>query len=305
MVYDLAVVGGGFWGTATALRARARGWDVVLLDEASKFAGSRSASGYFTERWYTGKWNEAIRHAYAWANEAGVNFKHVGARLNTVQDRINRSPWHYKHRGDYKVFFPQQFLDLVSAEPFGKVERIVQEDGRKILLNEYDERIEAKRVVVAAGVWTDDLLFNSGLPTLGVGGLWGSAVYYREGTSRLRGMLADEFLVPILHEINPYKQIAIRFWKNTGVYGDVIRICATTEIRPEKRSEYIKKMVEAISYRIEGFVYHADTTGVRPVCANGFTMKQVAPGIAAISGGGKIGAVASFWMGEKALEMVA
>jgi glycine/D-amino acid oxidase-like deaminating enzyme len=272
-MYDLVVVGGGFWGVATAMVAKARGLDVLHLGDSRPGEASRASLGFFCERWYKLLWRQRVERARELAEKLGVKFLHYPMKMSGSMPFVN---------GGWETFDPWQFLEL---SPPMQASVVSVEPG--VVHTEY-RTYETRGIALATGVWTDTLLHASGMPLLGIKGVGGSCLVF-DGETPESSLLC--------HHLNVFHQYVMRPWKPGQVIAG-----ATVEKKPEKQAEYMDKMLAVVSpYATKyGWKVREATWGLRPV-HEGPLVRSVAPGVTVLSGGGRIGAVLSFWAAEEAL----
>lgn len=273
-MYDLIVVGGGFWGVAQALFAEEHGLRVLLIDTPRDGRASIVAAGMFSTRWFKGSWRTRARQALEDARRLGVSLKETGV----VQQPYNSDDMKIQTE-DFYTFMPQQFLSLRPADRHERVVRVsamgVETDG--------GDRFWANNVVVCAGIYTDELLDASGFDPVGVKSLWGSAVLAQSAG----------FKTPLQVYTNPYAHYTMREWT-----PGFIRIGETLEKRPGQREAYINKMLtRLVDHLPVGALEKRSTTvsGARPTLEGGMSLLQVPGGPYVATGGGRSGAVMSFW----------
>jgi glycine/D-amino acid oxidase-like deaminating enzyme len=292
--YDVLIVGAGYWGVATALVAERRGASVVLVDSERKESGSQAASGHFAFGWYKGPWVHRVRAAYEQAELFGVLFRHTGAIVNTKRQREQGDFYTGRERSDWYTFQPPNFLGLRKPDLASEVKAVGSDGPGKAWAEFNGKRLHARCVVVAAGCWTDELLAASNLPTLGVTHLRGTGAIYA-GRVPVEGKV-------FLHELNPFKQFAIREWGN-GKY----RVGETSEaVLNRPPSEYVADMLRKVRGHLpnEGWVRPLQLiSGRRPLLESGPSVLEVVPGVVAATGGGRIGAVLGFWAAGEALRL--
>lgn len=281
-------MGAGYWGVALALVAERRGAQVLVIDDTHPHAASRNASAHFAFGWYKGEWQPRVRASFDAAALFGVELTKVGAIVNTPTHRQRGIHFGGRQREDWYTFWPSAFLDLRRADRYAEVKRVGF--GWVELLG--GEWIDTRRVAVCAGVWTDELLLRSGLPLTGVKSLTGAGVVFN-----LNGnpwSVADGRPV-FLHEINPYKQTALRPWGPGRV-----RIGETSEAVANREPFYLDKMLAPFTRHLADPQPVEVMRGHRPLIDDGPTVKLVGRRIVAATGGGRIGALLAFWAAEDA-----
>ena len=140
----MVVVGGGFWGTLICSCLRSRGLSVICLDSLVEGAASRAAAGLVRSSCWPPPcdwWGE--RHTRACRDFFSCGW---------VEERVT-SDWEPAGRVKGLVWCGEVALE--KAEYF---------QVRSLPLLEYPSRW----VVLAAGVWCDDILAASGLALTGV-----------------------------------------------------------------------------------------------------------------------------------------
>lgn len=219
MKTDVVIIGSGLVGSMTSRYLESKGLETVIVDSQHKMSASKCSFGVWKEGWV----NKLIRSEY----EDGLDFlQEVTGGVRDVEFLIKPKP--YKNRSllnKYKVdqsdlkteIFKKVDCSLILKEKFveGVVEfidknRVVYKDiyGKDQLL------VGKKGIVVAAGVWTTDLLLTSGLtdnlPYLDF--QWGSVF-------RLRG--TDLPQDNQMAEWSPYKQsVYVLNGKKGALFGD-------------------------------------------------------------------------------------
>lgn len=281
-MFDLIVVGGGFWGVAQALFAEAHGDKVLLIDAPRTGRASVAAAGLFSPRWFKGKQRKLALRAFDDARDLGVDFKMTGA----IQAPYNSEDMKVQ-TDDFYTFMPQQFLRLRPADRFERVVRV----SETCVETDAGDRFSAWNVVVCAGVFTDELLLNSGFDPVGVKPLWGSAVL----------LPLEGFKTPLQVYTNPYAHYTLREWgQNT------IRIGETLEKKPDQREAYINKMLTRVADYLPTAYSCRPTvvSGARPTLEGGMKAFKVNGGPYVATGGGRSGAVMSFWAAREVYSAV-
>lgn len=287
-MYDVAVVGGGFWGKAIAMMAEQQGLSVALVDKRKPEAASVVAAGLFCPRWFKGEWRTHIERAVEDSKSCGVRLRRCQGMMSTIA--LRKSLKGMVAVDDWYTFGPKDFLGLRPPDYVGGVAR-VREGAVEIEIDPSGEggEINARRVVVAAGVNTDSILRSSGIPPIGVKGLRGSALLYE-------GSMPDMLL---MHQVTPYYQYTLRPWTEGARLGD------TLERVPSKGDEYVEKMHVTMAGYLGSFglLLREKVTGVRPVMKEP-TVSEVAKGVIAATGGGRVGALLSFWAARKVIGLL-
>jgi len=216
----IVVVGGGFWGAATALIARKAGHEAVLLDDGNPHGASRNAAGMVHPEWYkraTGDiyripnhWSKAhITESIDWlvtewgASDAGELFSSYYA------------PERWRHKPGLRTLRDPMHI-LQAAEPVrAHVSRLARVAQGWVAQTTTGDVYEATAVILATGAWTDDLLRASGYPELGVTILRGHALV-------VGGTFATD--IPMTRYVAPYRHYTLRPWQERGQWrlGDTV-----------------------------------------------------------------------------------
>lgn len=285
---DLAVVGGGYWGSAIAHEARTRGLDAVVLDDADPASGSRNASGILHPGIYRSPlflkympddWTPAdLDASFEWLK------RHCGAVATTEHFAnwtrpdlgIRRLPAH-----GYYLSSNGALLGLVHPIRM-KVSKI-DKWGSGWIVN---DTVLSPRLVVAAGIWTDEVLALAGVEPVGVTALFGRGL-------GVRGL--SPYPSPIVVQTRPYRKFETRPW------GDLLRVGDTAEVRPD--AKYRDELRAVADWLAPGSETVRWFEGYRPVCEK-FLVRLVAPGLVAATGGHRMGLGLSGLVAVKALALL-
>lgn len=288
MIYDLAVIGAGFWGATTARFASVLGCTVLLMDCEHLPGASRAASGYYNPKWYKGPWRARAQEGFAAFNGSTK----IGAVLN---GKANMDWVHFDRE------------DLLKCRVRKWNERCTQivPTANGFMLN----HVEAKQVVIAAGVWTDQLLKASGYPALGLRGMGGAGLYFSIPTKIAQRMALTDETPLMLIPVNPYKSYVLRYQMQlSDNAGTAFRVCATQENPLGDQQKRLKMQEAAFNYLARKRVPWSVQPlywefGVRPILDEP-TVKLIAPGLVAASGGARIGGMLSFWAAQESLKLL-
>lgn len=287
-MYDLVVVGGGYWGVGIALEAQAKGWTVAVLDDKDRLGGSRNASAVCDPKAYESDifakylpddWTAAdLKESFAWLVAHGGKVTHEFF-LNKFQDRPMR-------KGNDAIYLDSNNVLLSQVKPIE--EKVVSMEKRGIVWDlkaKSGTIYRARKVAIAAGYRTEGLLRFLDLPHISVGKLYGRGVI-------ARGMPTCE--IPVSVMIRPYTKHTIRPW------GKLLRIGDTAEgDQPnDKRAGDIQEVGNAV---IEGYDELEWVAGYRPTCDK-FLVEKVAPGVVVATGGHRLGLGLTGLVARKALE---
>lgn len=294
MNHDVVVVGGGYWGTAIAKVCDARGVSCALIDDRREEGASRAASGHMSLGWYKGEWKSRADRAYALARAHRAPFVRTGAWVTGVDGKAKR-------KEDWFTLDPEQMLGMRAPDVIGRVVSIAIDHERWSVGTDRGNSgrpIIARRLLVAAGVWTDDVLRLAGLQRFatGVAGLPGAGLIF-EG---------PEIKVPRVYKTNPYHGWTMREWGSDPADPSIrlVRFGDTQERTPGK--DYVGQLRAAAEERLgAGCVLRHVVRGVRPILKGGPIAEPLAntlPPAFVATGGGRTGALLAWWAAERALE---
>jgi glycine/D-amino acid oxidase-like deaminating enzyme len=295
-MYDLIVIGGGFWGSMTALHAQKKGLSVLLLDDLNPQGASRNAAGIISLGWY--QWRQTrdkkdvvgniFGDLFTFADAAyGVGLLRDYGLLRQTGEEMFTLAGNRRFRQDlWLLSSPQELFELAERKQ-RQVERLVREDGRW-RVQTAEVNYFAQRVVIAAGAFTDDLLVASGLSPIGVKGLRG------------RGLLIQPhkvFDVPHTVQVAPYSHLTLRPWK-----GGLARVGDTVEKKPagDERLEPLKDFAAKLAPQYE---ITKVFDGLRPVTEKAF-IQLVAPDLVVATGGHRVGLALAPAAAVKALALL-
>lgn len=251
---DVAVIGGGFWGTFICARLRACGLSVVCLDAFVEGAASRAAAGLVREsawpprcEWWAPRHTEACRTFFAegWVEEFVV------------------SSWDPSPRLKGRVW-----CGRVELEP--AVPTFVE-----VLPQGY------RWVVLAAGVWCDEILGASGLPLTGVSSSRGVALV---GAGSVSGVLSRSYRLP---GDTRTRVLSMRPW------GSGVRVGDTLPLREEEQLAEMARWCPA----------GEQVWGLRPRLP-ALLVEQWAPGLVVATGGYRNGLAVAPGVALRVAELV-
>ena len=284
-MYDLSIVGAGYWGISMALMAEEAGMSVCIIDSKNSHSGSRNAGGHFSLEWFSGEFREHMELALEDAERLGFKVDRSGAKINTISERNKNGKGSFKEKPDWWTFNPSETLSLRGIDVVGEVVGISGKNKRAIVCTDEDD-VWSRNIVVCAGAWTDHILTNSGYPGVGVSALRGSAVSFK-GEHREK---------VLLHQTTPYRQVSLRNWGEGR-----IRVGETTETGTKPTSTYVDKMLKTVGHWLG-----PDDVPVR--CYTGFRAMRKSPfagmvgdKVYAATGGGRNGGLMGFWAARKIL----
>lgn len=287
---ELAIVGGGYWGTCLAVLASDLGVDVKLLDDHWEHGASRNSAGIFQEWWYKAETS---------AKRIPSNWDWKGPSVRWLMERelvtktgetftTNRNPVP-RFREDCRLVNPLEVHALAfPVLQLAQAMRLVRDPGWgwRVVTHTGDE-IAAKQLVVAAGARTDDLLEASGLPCVGVWGLRGRAV-----------VLSGDGLpqMPHTHLAAPYTHFTLRPWGDgRWRWGDTVE-------RSDK-DQLAGKLLPSMLREFPGTMVEGVLDGQRPESKQ-YICDEVAPGLVVMTGGHRVGLGLSQPVAERALRLL-
>lgn len=303
MVYDLVVIGGGYWGTAIAYESFRQNFGyTLLLDDADPMGGSRNASGIVDPKIYFGDerkrvmlpddWTkDDILLSLIWLSQYGGAYPIKGSFLNMMAGARMIEPrpestqcLHISGQAFFRIH-PRLRETVTSIEPCRMHGRGAK--GWRVFTHEKGI-YETKNVVIAAGYRTDDVLKLAGLPPLGVGKLFGRGLIF---TGK------PQYSTPLTIMTRPYTKYTIRPWETDGQF----RLGDTAEINPNANRALELTGLGCIL--ATDFKRIAEPQGYRPVLPK-FTVKKIAPDLVVATGGHRVALGLSGHVAKVALELL-
>lgn len=280
-MFDVVVIGGGFWGTMTARLACQLGRNVLLLDNLKPQGASRNAAGIISLGWYRWPKNpdskdiaaNMFRHTFTYADVIyGVNVLRDLGLIRQTGEEMFTLAGNRKFKDDLWLLSSPADLFETAVRTWGNVQKLVRERGYWLVVTE-DRQYMTAQVVLAAGAFTDQLLQASDLPPIGVTGLRG------------RGLLINphkQFDVPHTVQIAPYSHVTLRPWKD-----GLARVGDTVEKKPggDEKLLPLQNIARALAPQYEQVKVF---DGLRPVMQKAF-IGEVAPGLVVATGGHRVG----------------
>jgi hypothetical protein len=266
---------------------------VRVLDDADPLAGSRNASAIvhvhtydspiFADLWPRDWSREELERSLGWLVET------CGARpsVETFWNLDRRDLGQRTSRERPPLYLPTNgaLLDLVAAER--RRVSALWRDGAEWIAETWEGPVRGRRVLVAAGYRTDEVLASAGLGTLGVRRLFG------------RGLLVEGRAVVALPAMvmgGPYRKYAIRDWA-----PGVVRVGDSAERTPrEGHAAFLRKLAEAI---VPGGREVGWMAGYRPVLDR-FTVAKLADGLAVATGGHRMALGLAGLVARRAVSML-
>lgn len=265
---DLAVIGGGLFGQIVAAHARRQGASVVVIDENRDGAGSFAAGCVMRPSWMTRMSRQQIDAAFSLLDEL------YGLRqIQFIVKPLGKTIDCYRVEPSVVLSAPtltQRVINVTSIE--GTVEM-------------FGATLEARSVVVAAGIWTRELC--PWVPELS--GKWGWS--HRSVPVRQ----------PIIVPWAPYRQIVAfnmddgRSWIGDG---SALLHKSVNDDNEKKSRDRCLNVVRAQRYET------LTTLGARPYCDTGGEPCHVSRRgrVWAVTGGAKNGTAAAAWAARRVVE---
>lgn len=262
MRINTIVVGGGLFGKVIAKKLMADGRSVAILDSNEPWAGSAPAACLMAPGWYASLGKDVYDPALSVLDEL------YGVQTLTFKVGPVRTAVNWVRPGDVLGMATQAYK-ATQVEP-----------GR---VHTKREVFECDNVVVAAGIWTRELL-----PSVEVTGKAGIAfLWKREST-----------LEPTISPWAPYKQLV------TFNRGDGLWISDGSAINPEnweddRRDACLDRCTARDpSLKNKPFI---ELYGIRPYVksAKPCLLEEVRPGVWAATGGAKNGTLAAGWCADQ------
>ena len=287
---DLIVVGGGYWGAAICWEARRLGWSVVVIDDADPMAGSRAASGICDpsayksatfRRYWPCTWEDSeLEESLNWLLQVPGAYQVTEWFWNQFQHRSPRE-------GSQCIYLSHPSDLLAKAFPRRKMKVVAGTAENVVAIGS----LEAKRLVVAAGYRTDEVLEKLGLPTLGVGRLYG------------RGLIGEGMPVgptPVSVMIRPYCKHTLREWKSSD--GKLRwKVGDTAERNPN--GEPPSTLIQVANGAMRGWKTLEMSSGYRPTLDK-FTVEKIRSNVVVATGGHRLALGLSGLVAKKVLEML-
>ncbi len=266
---DVVVVGAGLFGQIIARALEKQGRVVAIIDAKYELAGSKPAACLMKPSWFSGLGKEIYDPALALLDDLyGVHDLEFDLRSSKLDARLKAGTVHWVDPA--RVLYPKANYAVVDRVEPGKV--FSQGEGGNRCL-------DARLVIVAAGIWTQRLL-----PQYRQVGQRGSAFLF----DRLK-MLETPFIQPYA----PYKQL-VAFNRGDGVWvGD------GTAIKPDNWTQDRSNISRVRCADAIGAPHNMceELSGIRPY-AKGHKpclIEEVAPGLWVASGGAKNGTLSAGW----------
>lgn len=285
-MHDVAIVGGGLFGQIIRRKLLADGMDVVNLESHQKHSGSSPAACLMKPSWFSSLGKDVYEPSLKLLDELyGVS--DIEFETRPLKKRVN------VHWCDPKAILSAvpKAMRVASVEPGlvrGWTTRQIDFEKDRLV------DLEARTVIVAAGIWSNDILPDRAR----VPGLVG-----RAGAAFLWPDLKIE--QPFISVWAPYRQL-VAFNRGDGAWvGD------GSAIKPENWTEERQlQSYERCSVAIDRYV-HNDLNHNRVVSLYGIRpyvpkvkpcYLDIRPGLIVATGGAKNGTLAAGWCAHKISE---
>jgi glycine/D-amino acid oxidase-like deaminating enzyme len=248
VMLDLLIIGGGFFGTAAAVQAQQIGASFTVVDSAEAAGGSVNAAGLL----HPVSDSVANRIPEHWRASPHVDWLDRFAMLTWIREEFSTylKPGQVKVRNDVLIAEPRSILSLITPEK-AHVCIILRTASGWHVQGTRGEQWAARRVIIAAGVWTDKLLRPNGFEPTGVTSLpGGGAIVDVPGAprDRLRSWLT-----------RPYTTFTLRPWGDRWRFGDTVE-------RGGGQDMWHRELLPAMGkYLPAGTVLQGAMFGYRPV----------------------------------------
>jgi glycine/D-amino acid oxidase-like deaminating enzyme len=254
---DLAVIGGGLFGQIVAAHARTQRAKVLVVSDQRAGAGSPAAGCVMRPSWMSKMSREQIDAAFSLLDEL-YGLRPISFTIQPLGKTV-------------ECFRVEPTAVLGGAAQRGTCQAI---DQHGVVVLDTGETIEARAVVVAAGIWTAELC------------PWVPEVTGRWGWSH-RGRAVDK---PTIKAWAPYRQI-VAFNMSDGAAwvgdGSAFVQKSVNETNARRSSTRCATMTKL----------HTTTLGARPYCDVGGAPCHVSRRgrVWAVTGGAKNGTAAAAW----------
>lgn len=261
MELDVAVIGAGLFGSICAQALAAAGRSVTVFDDAQPEAGSTPAACLMRPSWLTSMGKPVV--------DASLELLD---RLYGVQTlKFVTQP----KLMSVSVYWVPPSSILGKSRERGSVKRLSRRDEGWVLHFRTGNEVDARTVVVAAGIWTSLLIPEvKQKPLAGLALLWSKA----------------QIDAPFIRPWAPYKQI-VGFNRGDGAWvGDgsaILRSNWNERVAAKVESRCDVLNVREVPQRLFGIRPYHD----RKPCF----IEQVKPGLWVATGGAKNGTLAAGW----------
>lgn len=229
MNYDVIIIGSGMIGSMSARLLANKGISVLIIDSNEKMSGSKCSFGIFKEGWIDEKLktpsNETFRVIENFTSIDEVEYYNYDKNCYETFKRIN----------------PEFILSKIPDVEYLKAKVYTwDKNGEEfeVLTIQSPTRYKCKILIVAAGVWTDDIINKNG--SYGQNNIMGSPIIKQWGAVIRYQQSID---VSRYKTWAPYKQsILFKRSDNEFLFGDGSMIKNPIESVRTKQNEVINRM---------------------------------------------------------------
>lgn len=269
---DVIIIGAGLFGCIIAKQLMAKGLDVAIIDNAEPMAGSRPAACLMKPSWFSSMGKEN----YTPAMETLESLYDV----KTIEFKTGAGKANVKWIDPESILKSAQHVD--SAE---KIDTVTNRGDHWTV--EYGEEwtlMGAKKIILAAGVWCNELLEASDLPIV-------SNLSPLTGTSFTAEGKTEAEIKPWM----PYKQIVkFNIEPNRIWVGDGVSLKNYGMFQLNRSLQRCANFIDQLSCESM-----KASTGHRPyikdIKPQPCYLKEHAPGLWVVTGGAKNGTIAAGW----------
>lgn len=280
MKKDIIIIGCGLFGSVTAKYLRDKGMNVLTIDNESPLAASKCSFGLWRDGWI-----EKIK------SKASVGIS-VLKKYAKVEKKELFDPFKEKI-----VDFHYIDCDQLLEEPDMKA-TVHNVHNNTVYLTD-NTKIKADIIIIAAGYYTNEILFKSDLETRKLDGLWGATMDVDLDIDSDR-----------LWEWAPYKQAMILKKEGYFMFGDgstVKNPAKMTDARIKSTSERLQQHLNTLcGANIDNQNIIRVREGMRPKLSNPDEdyIKKHTDSIYSVTGGGKNSTVLSGYVAQELYKLI-
>lgn len=263
---DVVVVGAGLFGSIITRALRAQGADVVVVADTRFGTGSKPAACLMKPGWFAGMGKTIYKPALACLDEL-YGLRSLEFKVGLIKTLVH---WVPPSEILLKPDVEQTVTEIASARK-----------GWRVICS--SQEIETKRVVVAAGIWSQSLVpgaVQKGMA--GIAFLWPKA----------------KIAEPFIRLWAPYRQVVV-FNRGDGVWASDGTASVNWKGAAQER-DCFERCTAGWDVPVQ---QPASIYGIRPYYAEGpCLLKEFKPGLWVTSGGAKNGTVAAGWCAHVLVE---
>ena len=271
-MHDVIVVGSGLFGSIISRHLRCLGMDVHVVDDRRPNAGSAPAACLMKPSWLSSLTKEQISASMSVLDRL-YRISTLNFEVQALRGKVTSSDVFWVDPRD--VF--NNVLDRNACVRRVDAGTVVTENGFIL---------EARHIIVAAGIWTQSLL-----PSIKQRGLVGAACLWRGGH------IGQPFIRPWA----PFKQI-VAFNRGDGLWvgdGSAIKLENWTD---ERQALTVDRCASAVLGQVKGLPDNSLRVmrGIRPYAkGRPYILEETSPGVWAASGGAKNGTAAAGYVAHE------